>query len=1813
MATVEGNEFMLDRRRYSISETNEQSSDSYHLIPYGFQPKACYKPKAKRKEITGVTYNSRSRQFIILDSKGITAWSHNSVINAVSRLLDYPSYQFNLIQLLLHSKKFNVYFGLSKDYALKVFNLNFHEVFSVISDMNSVLCMVFNSVTDELITGGTGGIKFWTFGEIQSEDRSMARDSRPMANYGLILRREHPAVNGTMVKDIILDEKNQRLYCLSERNVVAYELKGNFLFELKSAHDGQVTGCVYSKFSNFVVTAGTDCAVNVWSSNGGCLHSFRSHSKMVTNLLLHPEAPSLVITSSQDGTVKVFSLDIMEEIYSQVVFPEGIEWMNFISQDILYCSTGKALQVFSINHVTNFWTTVRCPVSSLSLTNASQGNGEKVLVIADDYSARILSKGGRLLSTVLPPPPVPASQQSQHCSGHAFCPIYNLMYLLVNQEEIWVYYTKSNPANRVEVWKLSDVQDISNSRVNSSRNDNNKSWTPVSSRAPSSPFVPPGKVVDGVACLSLGFLHSTVNLKNKSGETYPDLTYYLVAGLQDGRLLFTSPFSAVILYFQFQATKGAVLSIHHDVTTNVLLLKTVALDKYTIQIRSLPDLNMKHSIEAGNDLTCYVRMADILLSGHKTGRLNLYRLDSEQGTLDVETKTVDCQKVSKDHLDSVFTVDANDNLQLFCSSSKDGCIKIWNNNKVLLREIIMDKTLTSVCFLNLSGDLLAGFKNHVFFISREKAHLTSYNSTNSRRTSEIYETGSDIYEDPRVRFEYKKVIPPDPIHMETYLVPFANMNLNLARFLSGQVQPNALEDDIESEIKGTESELSDSFSVAPTEIYMSQSGTPRSRSRSSSIVSSWNLPNIGSSPVSSPPRTPPPFMSPVFELEVEDEAIESDGEGSESERVKYFIRSNESEKTQTEKKSFKAIPVFTRKKRPGLSERKIDSRALQSRQNVTNNSDNVRTKRENATTGEITDQKTANSTTSPRPTRTVVKKVKKKTEKSQRKLMNSQQTFSEDNMTEKVDQEENSLEANNNSEECEVGMGEEKMVKQDMNSAMNVHEKVDIDRTKDETQSLHTQKGESISDQKNILSKSPANDLMINDGKLHENVLEETLGGEMIEDKFEQDESFDIPSPKKTRSDVHVNDIDYVHDHDDIDNNNIDDDEDNENDNKSDEERMVFQATGLSSPRVPSRESSLSNTMSNLEHQETCDQLGLPSNDTDFNENMERLNLPKEDSWFLREHPTKNTDLSDDEDNTEETRNENLDEVTSRNVSFILSKANGKEETSQEIISSRSLRRRKISGRRSVSPVSSTKVVPILNSSSNEDTRGERLHPNSALKIYALAKTRRRTISGRSLVSKPNMKQHILMKHNTSQASIMDNGGISRTFVDILGYNKTPKTVVDTHVNEVITETVKNKDTKKEKKDLVNWCMRALSEKAKYPIFSPKPRLRSRRSLLKDEGKLSSAVPPTMMLQHPNTQQSGVEDDILRATERRKNKPKRQNIFKADDNVEEKRQSSFVERKLLHRGMSEHANGNVLDYSDGWQERILEKAKEVKAKHLERKRKVLEKRVFDEKTLEEKRCVLQMYGSTGTDRGKSDKPEGINKDINASLFQPNSCISKGLYMERLESPRISINRLRRIEGDTTYGSPRITIDKDSSSHESKELCLEIKERHKFRGTKKDQAELSERVHSDDPGYEEIQSDGKDLKHVRSSYEHFKSNPVIIQPYRLEKYNSQKDELLLHELNLDFESAKLPDHLLELIPRPKSAPSIPSKCRKYVLVSNDSEKTQDKPEPTALEETLLLQRFPKSNLDKLRGSSPLVHEVRRSHTLQRMQKINMSSL
>ena len=45
---------------------------------------------------------------------------------------------------------------------------------------------------------------------------------------------------------------------------------------------------------------------------------------------------------------------------------------------------------------------------------------------------------------------------------------------------------------------------------------------------------------------------------------------------------------------------------------------------------------------------------------------------------------------------------------LFVTGGKDGCVKVWNIKKELVREIKFPEPITSVCFLNANVDILVG-------------------------------------------------------------------------------------------------------------------------------------------------------------------------------------------------------------------------------------------------------------------------------------------------------------------------------------------------------------------------------------------------------------------------------------------------------------------------------------------------------------------------------------------------------------------------------------------------------------------------------------------------------------------------------------------------------------------------------------------------------------------------------------------------------------------------------------------------------------------------------------------------------------------------------------------------------------------------------------------------------------------------------------------------------------------------------------------------------------------------------------------------
>ena len=68
--------------------------------------------------------------------------------------------------------------------------------------------------------------------------------------------------------------------------------------------------------------------VKVWTLNGGLINVFRSHSKAVTDVVLHPETSMMVLTASLDGSVKIWSLDIMELLY------RSVDWFQLLKDKL---------------------------------------------------------------------------------------------------------------------------------------------------------------------------------------------------------------------------------------------------------------------------------------------------------------------------------------------------------------------------------------------------------------------------------------------------------------------------------------------------------------------------------------------------------------------------------------------------------------------------------------------------------------------------------------------------------------------------------------------------------------------------------------------------------------------------------------------------------------------------------------------------------------------------------------------------------------------------------------------------------------------------------------------------------------------------------------------------------------------------------------------------------------------------------------------------------------------------------------------------------------------------------------------------------------------------------------------------------------------------------------------------------------------------------------------------------------------------------------------------------------------------------------
>uniref|UniRef100_A0A2C9M1N4 Uncharacterized protein n=1 Tax=Biomphalaria glabrata TaxID=6526 RepID=A0A2C9M1N4_BIOGL len=823
-------EFILTRQSASRSESSATDSDcfphaktssQFSSIPFGIIPKASYEHGNMCSDIMGVTYNERMRQFIILDGKGMTTWKRDAVDRRVNRVLQYPKYEYRLIIHLVYAKKYNCFFGLGRDFSIKVFNRDFMETCSVNADLRSVIFMIFNPVRDELITGGVGGTKVWQF---HQQPGKAFGSLRPLANYGLSVKYELPHVGGGWVKRVELDYHLEHLYCCSDTSLHVYDLQGKELLKYERAHSMTITGCRFSKNANFLVTSSVDTEVKVWSLVGGLVHTFRGHSRAVTNLILHPLTSSIIITSSLDGSIRMWSLDTMECLYSLVVSVEGVLWMGQTDDNLLYLCTPRTLTLWNINYYTQFWALARSPVTHMSL-HGSKNKSTRLLVVSEDSSVRLMARSSKKnLSTVLPPPCISPLEKVLSVS---YSRDQNTMYLLVDSREIWVYTTRTDPSCRIATWEVSELQTkIKKSQLRPESVDNvapvrfTFNRQPIPHRATESGY---GGSQPISSCCCLAVLNSTALFWTAQGSQCTDQDSFLLLGLEDGRILFMDLVVKGQKYMELKTGKDPVLEIRHDLAHNSLTTLYKVKGMMLIHVWSLPNLELMHEVYTAPDLTSYARLNDYIMTGYTSGCVIFTHLEKAvdvglhkarmlppvEEILEVHHKP--------EHNSSVIAVDVCVALKLFCSCSNDGTIKIWTEDQAILTEIMMDTTLSCICFLNNMADLVVGFQKHIFFIDHTKV---CPNVTLPDSDVDSCDKESVIYEDPSVMFE--GIIPyPDPMTLDSYLVPFDIEFSN--DFLEGKMQ-NEPEPEVQ-EISESESRAS----MAPTEIYFSPEGTPRRR------------------------------------------------------------------------------------------------------------------------------------------------------------------------------------------------------------------------------------------------------------------------------------------------------------------------------------------------------------------------------------------------------------------------------------------------------------------------------------------------------------------------------------------------------------------------------------------------------------------------------------------------------------------------------------------------------------------------------------------------------------------------------------------------------------------------------------------------------------------------------------------------------------------------------------------------------------------------------------------------------------------------
>ena len=744
--------------------------------------------------------------FLSLDRTGFNYWETFSSENTkhqsyqwappeTKRRVAFKRRQAEFIQSIAYLPNKGMYIGAGLDMMTHLYDRNLNYIAALPTGERVIRHIVYNPKLDEIIIAGSDGCKAWRLSREYSEGRSVFELTVVRSYSDQIDSESH------WVTHIEFDCDAQRVILIEENRVACINcLNGELMSLLQNIHEAPVTGAVWYHRSQYFITCCSGGKVKVWAMHHdsdmrfgkhdyALLHVFTGHTKAVTAVQLHPMS-GLAVSVSLDSTMRVLNLEALEEVYVLQTNVPLISMNITKVSDVWYCmgaTTDGNIRVWSINDCLGFFGVCRavCMAAYQSHEIVNGINQLNVVIVAGE-DVRIFASTGRLISNLVP------GQLDGTIKCCSYSIAHDLLFILQTNfkknrtvANLSVFDSRKTPCELVchipdpgsqtendfsttflianfsaldiedyklqKTYKRTSVSSGSGVGLGNNNNDNNVN-APSSPDSPSmspmstSPSRDDGSPTKRSPTQFKSHSHQRPSAPAFRGEDdHPIVDQCLVLGTMVGSLVFLQPGSKPRVVATFKDAHDSCISLIRYVPASKTLISFgLNMESKTVMnVWNIPSLNLVLCLPLRSRPTAVAFSSTMpyCAMGFADGTLQLIEL---LGSNPVE---IDNSQTLEQHTDEVMSISFCDDLKVYCSSSRDHSIKVWDLGNRLINRITLNK-IPKICFFNgPSGDIVIA--QGIYML---KVALTTWMPLGGADAAKKYVKMSEKNQSPTLKF-----------------------------------------------------------------------------------------------------------------------------------------------------------------------------------------------------------------------------------------------------------------------------------------------------------------------------------------------------------------------------------------------------------------------------------------------------------------------------------------------------------------------------------------------------------------------------------------------------------------------------------------------------------------------------------------------------------------------------------------------------------------------------------------------------------------------------------------------------------------------------------------------------------------------------------------------------------------------------------------------------------------------------------------------------------------------------------------------------